>query len=298
MSVCENYFPSDVFVLLFFPTLSPDQAIYKTSDQCHSEGWIEPSYPDASFSIQRFYSWTSSFVRIEPLWKDLSCGQKKMITVYYILNTEGYEGINAVNFYYVVSVGLLHSLLKGLDRADGSDSPSTAITALSILPAFGLPASTTANNPRTETAIRWFELPLFLGTLLFFIVRDYLHNISGQGSCPFPPEKLFMVLPASPFPSFPSASWSGTRGQEAAAASSVPWGWCLSSSKPSGCICLDCPVNVHWTWLLLSLSNLYKPINMLFFSAQGMAKGKIVLTGEIKVNIQAGKLSYQIHVSA
>lgn len=31
--------------------------------------------------------------------------------------------------------------------------------------------------------------------------------------------------------------------------------------------------------------------NVLLFSAQGMAKGKIVLTGEIKVNIQAGELS-------
>ncbi|NXC73889.1 OVOS protein, partial [Anhinga anhinga] len=77
------------------------KATYKTSDQCHSEGWIEPSYPDASLSIQRFYSWTSSFVRIEPLWKDLSCGQKKMITVHYVLNTEGYKSINTMNFYYV-----------------------------------------------------------------------------------------------------------------------------------------------------------------------------------------------------
>ncbi|NWW54477.1 OVOS protein, partial [Pedionomus torquatus] len=63
--------------------------------------WIEPSYPDASLSIQRFYSWTSSFVRIEPSWKDLKCGQKRMITVHYILNTEGYNSINTVNFYYV-----------------------------------------------------------------------------------------------------------------------------------------------------------------------------------------------------
>ncbi|XP_010140122.1 PREDICTED: ovostatin-like [Buceros rhinoceros silvestris] len=85
---------------MFDPEISL-KATYKTSDQCHSEGWIEPSYPDASFSIQRFYSWTSSFVRIEPLWKDLSCGQKRTITVYYILNTEGYQGINAMNFYYV-----------------------------------------------------------------------------------------------------------------------------------------------------------------------------------------------------
>ncbi|NXL86372.1 OVOS protein, partial [Alectura lathami] len=77
------------------------KAVYKTSDQCHPEGWIEPSYPEASLSVQRLYSWTSSFVRIEPLWKDLSCGQKRMITVHYILNTEGYERTNIVNFYYV-----------------------------------------------------------------------------------------------------------------------------------------------------------------------------------------------------
>ncbi|KAK2537742.1 ovostatin [Columba guinea] len=77
------------------------RATYKTNEQCHSEGWIEPFYPDASLFIQRFYSWTSSFVRIEPYWKDLSCGKKRMITVHYILNTEGYKSINTRNFYYV-----------------------------------------------------------------------------------------------------------------------------------------------------------------------------------------------------
>ncbi|NXW49381.1 OVOS protein, partial [Nyctiprogne leucopyga] len=77
------------------------KATYKTSDQCHFEGWIEPSYPAASLSVQRFYSWTNSFVRIEPVWKDLSCGQKRMITVHYVLNTEGYKSINTMNFYYV-----------------------------------------------------------------------------------------------------------------------------------------------------------------------------------------------------
>ncbi|XP_021250470.1 ovostatin [Numida meleagris] len=85
---------------MFDPELSL-KAIYKTSDECHSEGWIEPSYPDASLSVQRLYSWTSSFVKIDPLWKDMSCGQKRMITVHYILNTEGYEHINIMNFYYV-----------------------------------------------------------------------------------------------------------------------------------------------------------------------------------------------------
>ncbi|XP_067145538.1 ovostatin-like [Apteryx mantelli] len=93
---------------MFDPEISL-KATYKTSDQCHSEGWIEPSYPDASVSVQCFYSWTNSFVRIEPLWKDLSCGQKKMITVHYVWNTEEYEIINIMNFYYVESVQLQFS---------------------------------------------------------------------------------------------------------------------------------------------------------------------------------------------
>ncbi|NWQ66210.1 OVOS protein, partial [Neopipo cinnamomea] len=85
---------------MFDPEISL-KAIYKTSDHCHYEGWIEPYYPEATVSIQRFYSWTSSFVRIEPLWKDLGCGQKRMITVHYVLNMEGYKNINTMNFYYV-----------------------------------------------------------------------------------------------------------------------------------------------------------------------------------------------------
>uniref|UniRef100_A0A803VZV3 Alpha-2-macroglobulin n=1 Tax=Ficedula albicollis TaxID=59894 RepID=A0A803VZV3_FICAL len=85
---------------MFDPEISL-KAVYKTSDHCHYEGWIEPHYPEASHSVQRFYSWTSSFVRIEPLWKDLKCGQKRMITVHYVLNTEGYKRINTANFYYV-----------------------------------------------------------------------------------------------------------------------------------------------------------------------------------------------------
>uniref|UniRef100_A0A8C5TG92 Ovostatin n=1 Tax=Malurus cyaneus samueli TaxID=2593467 RepID=A0A8C5TG92_9PASS len=85
---------------MFDPEISL-KAIYKSSDHCHYEGWIEPYYPEASLSVQRFYSWTSSFVRIEPLWKDLKCGQKRIITVHYVLNTEGYKSMDTMNFYCV-----------------------------------------------------------------------------------------------------------------------------------------------------------------------------------------------------
>uniref|UniRef100_A0A8U7M233 Uncharacterized protein n=1 Tax=Corvus moneduloides TaxID=1196302 RepID=A0A8U7M233_CORMO len=127
---------------MFDPEISL-KAIYKTSDHCHYEGWIEPYYPEASLSVQRFYSWTSSFVRIGPLWKDLKCGQKRMITVHYVLNTEGYRSINAMNFYYVVSRRLWVGLLKGLywaaiwqsiHRNYSSESSSWYSLPLSSLP--------------------------------------------------------------------------------------------------------------------------------------------------------------------
>lgn len=67
------------------------------------EGWLVPFYTEAFFSIQRFYSWTNSFVRIEPVWKELNCGLNKLITVHYILNKKQYRGATSVNFFYLVS---------------------------------------------------------------------------------------------------------------------------------------------------------------------------------------------------
>ncbi|KYO35579.1 alpha-2-macroglobulin isoform X2 [Alligator mississippiensis] len=77
------------------------KAVYKTSDVCHMEGWLVPFYTEAFFSIQRFYSWTNSFVRIEPVWKELNCGLNKLITVHYILNKKQYRGATSVNFFYL-----------------------------------------------------------------------------------------------------------------------------------------------------------------------------------------------------
>lgn len=113
---------------------------------------------------------------------------------------------------------------KGLTR-QLSGSPFTAILA-----AFGLPASTMGNNPRTETALMWFgkttcsgKMTPLLAMLLYFIVRNHLHNVSSQDSCPFPPRNsLWYSLPPPSLP-FPSAPWPVTRAPAAAvAASSMP----------------------------------------------------------------------------
>ncbi|NWY06636.1 OVOS protein, partial [Nothoprocta ornata] len=64
--------------------------------------WTNHEEPHALFSVRRFYSRTSSFVRIEPVQEKLSCGQQKKINVFYVLNKEGYGDATHTNFYYVV----------------------------------------------------------------------------------------------------------------------------------------------------------------------------------------------------
>ncbi|XP_019345829.1 ovostatin [Alligator mississippiensis] len=69
---------------------------------CSDFGWTNFEEPQAVFHIQRFYSRTNTFVKIEPEREQLSCGQQKAIMVHYILNKDGYGDATSVNFYYVV----------------------------------------------------------------------------------------------------------------------------------------------------------------------------------------------------
>lgn len=78
--------------------------IYKTNDNCNAIGWLIPYYPEAYYSVQRFYSQTNSFVKIKPEPEVLRCGQRKSITVHYILNKKAYGKATSIKFYYVVSV--------------------------------------------------------------------------------------------------------------------------------------------------------------------------------------------------
>uniref|UniRef100_A0A452H633 OVOS protein n=1 Tax=Gopherus agassizii TaxID=38772 RepID=A0A452H633_9SAUR len=78
------------------------RAIYKTNDNCNAGGWLIPYYPEAYYSVQRFYSRTNSFVKIKLEPKEFSCGQQRSITVHYVLNKYSYRKITSVKFYHVV----------------------------------------------------------------------------------------------------------------------------------------------------------------------------------------------------
>ncbi|KAM6292274.1 ovostatin-like [Porphyrio hochstetteri] len=64
--------------------------------------WRNDNEPQTLFYVRRFYSRTSSFVKIEPVREQLSCGQQQTINVHYVLNREGYRNVSHTNFYYVM----------------------------------------------------------------------------------------------------------------------------------------------------------------------------------------------------
>ncbi|XP_042303671.1 ovostatin-like [Sceloporus undulatus] len=90
--------------------LSPDfslRLIYKPNENCNSDGWLLPYYPEAFHSVQRFYSRTGSFVKIHQVFKDLPCGQTRQIKVSYILknienNTGKIKPRSTATFFYFV----------------------------------------------------------------------------------------------------------------------------------------------------------------------------------------------------
>ncbi|XP_062975072.1 ovostatin-like isoform X2 [Elgaria multicarinata webbii] len=73
-------------------------------DQCTDYGWLETYQPESVYYIQRFFSRTDSFVKIEPVLEELPCGQEKPITVHYILNKYQYQDTepNDIIFSYIL----------------------------------------------------------------------------------------------------------------------------------------------------------------------------------------------------
>ncbi|XP_010399284.2 ovostatin-like [Corvus cornix cornix] len=76
--------------------------VQQAPEECEDFIWGIHNEPKASFLVQRFYSRTNSFLKIEPVTENLICGQQQMINVHYVLNREGYSNATHTNFYYVV----------------------------------------------------------------------------------------------------------------------------------------------------------------------------------------------------
>lgn len=80
------------------------KATYVRPRSCHRSSWLDPEYLDAYFSASRFYSQTSSFLKIILEPKPLPCDQEKIVSVLYSLNPEVYKEASKVTFFYLVMV--------------------------------------------------------------------------------------------------------------------------------------------------------------------------------------------------
>ncbi|XP_062827451.1 ovostatin [Anolis carolinensis] len=92
--------------------LSPDfslRLIYKPNENCNSDGWVLPYYPEGYYLVQRFYSRTGSFVKIHQASKDLPCGQTREIKVSFVFNdiksnSKNLKARTTASFFHVVLV--------------------------------------------------------------------------------------------------------------------------------------------------------------------------------------------------
>ncbi|OCT71339.1 hypothetical protein XELAEV_18034319mg [Xenopus laevis] len=77
---------------------------YKTVGYCPRNRWLVASYEEETRTINNFYSWSKSYLKIQPIHRTLKCQRVEEVNVHYILTSEGVgEARNAV-FHY-----LLHS---------------------------------------------------------------------------------------------------------------------------------------------------------------------------------------------
>ncbi|NXW72503.1 OVOS protein, partial [Hirundo rustica] len=84
--------------------------VKQAPDECEDFIWGFDNEPKASFLVRRFYSRTNSFLKIEPVTEELSCGQQQTINVHYVLNREGYSNTTHTNFYYVACLSSFAAL--------------------------------------------------------------------------------------------------------------------------------------------------------------------------------------------
>uniref|UniRef100_A0A8C4UZV1 Alpha-2-macroglobulin n=1 Tax=Falco tinnunculus TaxID=100819 RepID=A0A8C4UZV1_FALTI len=80
------------------------RADHKPELNCYDSDWITPSYEHAMRRINRFYSPSKSFLKIEPKPETLSCGSPTEIQVHYIFTPEAIGEQKKIAIYYLVRI--------------------------------------------------------------------------------------------------------------------------------------------------------------------------------------------------
>nr|XP_056704329.1 ovostatin-like [Euleptes europaea] len=77
--------------------------VFHQPDPCAEDGWLETDQPESVRFVYRFFSRTDSFVKAVPVLEELKCGQRRPVTVHYVLNKDRLEGrISKLYFFYIL----------------------------------------------------------------------------------------------------------------------------------------------------------------------------------------------------
>ncbi|XP_075072211.1 alpha-2-macroglobulin-like isoform X2 [Mixophyes fleayi] len=75
---------------------------YKTSESCYSSNSLIATYGEDSRTIQQFYSRSNSYIKIQPIYRVLTCQDDESFTVHYTLSPEGVGETTHAEFYSLV----------------------------------------------------------------------------------------------------------------------------------------------------------------------------------------------------
>ncbi|XP_075365277.1 alpha-2-macroglobulin-like [Mycteria americana] len=89
------------------------RATHKVHPYCYDRSWVVPYYETGYLQLKRFYSPSSSFLKIEPMSEMLSCGSSAEVRVHYILTPEAIGEQKKIIFYYLV-------MAKGIVKQAGT----------------------------------------------------------------------------------------------------------------------------------------------------------------------------------
>ncbi|CAI9578846.1 unnamed protein product [Staurois parvus] len=76
---------------------------HKSRDKhCYSDSTLFPTYQEESRTINHFYSRSKSYLKIQPIFHTLKCGEHESPTVHYILTPEGVRNMSHAVFHHLV----------------------------------------------------------------------------------------------------------------------------------------------------------------------------------------------------
>jgi hypothetical protein len=94
---------------------------------------VLPQYPQPEYLVHRFYSRTSSFLKIVPEVEELRCNQQKQVTVHYLLNVDDLEDKTfTASFNYLVCTENILPHLNVMKKLNVNIEGKTYVTEASI----------------------------------------------------------------------------------------------------------------------------------------------------------------------